>query len=307
MRVNIESVSKPVVAPGGTFAYPQQGNTRLNGHIAIFQDAIHPKSAILEQLRSGCLATGINCAIVRDPSELQLRPDLIILNWEHYWQKRDQVANYFQNPFSGIAERVPIILLNEGERWDPIQLKSAFEDGVRDVYRSPIQGTEFALRIGHILSEQIAQRDQKEEQHAVIKSLNLLIQKMTVRIEYVQKKLKQAQKRPGLKDFLPEIGKLVFELKHATPNDSSWKDHQRRTVLFDQGFTRALKWKHPALSPSELKYLCLVKQNLTRKEQADILVVSTAAIEKRRYRIKKKIGITGRMSLEKYVETIQSS
>ncbi len=302
MPVSIEPIRQSFIAPREPLIRPQQSTRMLNGYVAIIYDVSQSESVPLEHLQQHCISSGINCALISEPHELDMRPDLIMLSLSHYSQNRDQVANFFRNPFSGKAEKVPMVLLHHGEFMSPSQLIDAFEDGAKDVFKLPIQGIEFTMRVKRILREQAAQKDKKDEQQAVIKSLHMIIQKMTVRIDNVQKKLKQAQKRPGISDLLPEIGKLVFDLQHATPNDRSWKMHKRRTTLFDPGFIRELNWRHPELSPGELKYCCLVKLKVSRKEAADLLDVTTAAIEKRRYRIKKKIGVIGRMSLEKYME-----
>ncbi len=57
----------------------------------------------------------------------------------------------------------------------------------------------------------------------------------------------------------------------------------------------------PNLTQTELKILAYIRINLSTKEIADIQNVSLDAIRKTRYRIRKKLELKPKQSLEKFI------
>ena len=56
-------------------------------------------------------------------------------------------------------------------------------------------------------------------------------------------------------------------------------------------FMQRMQKLHPDLSPSELKFSCLVRANLTTKEMASILGIDIRSVELKKYRLKRKLGL----------------
>lgn len=56
-------------------------------------------------------------------------------------------------------------------------------------------------------------------------------------------------------------------------------------------FMQRMQKLHPDLSPSELKFSCLVRANLTTKEMASILGIDIRSVELKKYRLKCKLGL----------------
>lgn len=56
-------------------------------------------------------------------------------------------------------------------------------------------------------------------------------------------------------------------------------------------FMLRLKDKHEILTSSELKFCCLIRSNLSTKDIAAILNITTRGVELKRYRLKKKLNL----------------
>lgn len=67
-------------------------------------------------------------------------------------------------------------------------------------------------------------------------------------------------------------------------------------------FLLRLKEKHPDLSSLDLKFCCLLRSNLSTKDIASILNITTKSVDLKRYRLKKKLNLEG--SLTDYILSI---
>lgn len=67
-------------------------------------------------------------------------------------------------------------------------------------------------------------------------------------------------------------------------------------------FLLRLKEKHPDLSSLDLKFCCLIRSNLSTKDIASILNITTKSVDLKRYRLKKKLNLEG--SLTDYILSI---
>jgi len=79
------------------------------------------------------------------------------------------------------------------------------------------------------------------------------------------------------------------------------EDWNKFKKLFEQahkGFFIRLKEKLPDLTQAEIRLVCLSKLKIDTKQMAGILGVSTDAIKKARYRLRKKLGLSGEYNIE---------
>ena len=76
---------------------------------------------------------------------------------------------------------------------------------------------------------------------------------------------------------------------------------QRFSEIHDQFFAN-LKLKHPSLTQSEIKYLAYLKIKLSNFQISALLNVGKEAIKKKKYRIRKKMGLDASLPLEVYID-----
>ncbi|MFD0861751.1 helix-turn-helix transcriptional regulator [Sungkyunkwania multivorans] len=70
------------------------------------------------------------------------------------------------------------------------------------------------------------------------------------------------------------------------------------------GTISKIKTAYPNLTSNDVKHCILIKLNLSVKETAQSLNVSTHAVKMARKRVKKKIGLADSDSLKNHVSTI---
>ena len=99
------------------------------------------------------------------------------------------------------------------------------------------------------------------------------------------------------KESANDLKKVIRLLNEAKRLDNDWDQF---AVHFDQvhaNFLSNLKVKYPNLSPSDLKLCAYLKLNLSSKEIAQLLNITSRAVEVSRYRLRKKLNLTPEINL----------
>ncbi len=91
--------------------------------------------------------------------------------------------------------------------------------------------------------------------------------------------------------------KLDAEIKRSQRMDKDWDHFKAYFQEVHPGFFEKLHTSYPQLTEYELRLSAFLKTNLSTKEMAQLLHVTTAAINKSRQRLRKKLGIDAGESL----------
>jgi DNA-binding CsgD family transcriptional regulator/ligand-binding sensor domain-containing protein len=86
--------------------------------------------------------------------------------------------------------------------------------------------------------------------------------------------------------------------------DQSWKDLEKhiKNVHFD--FLKRLKEKYPTISPRELDLSTYLLMNMSTKEIAEIMNISSGGVELARYRLRKKLELNKKENLTGFLMSI---
>lgn len=101
-----------------------------------------------------------------------------------------------------------------------------------------------------------------------------------------------------------QFGKLNKSIVKEVNADKSWKDLEKhiKNVHFD--FLKRLKDKYPAISPRELDLSTYLLMNMSTKEIAEIMNISSGGVELARYRLRKKLGLNKKENLIGFLMSI---
>lgn len=101
-----------------------------------------------------------------------------------------------------------------------------------------------------------------------------------------------------------QFTKLNKSITKEVNADKSWKDLEKhiRNVHFD--FLKRLKEKHPTISPRELDLSTYLLMNMSTKEIAEIMNISSGGVELARYRLRKKLELNKKENLTGFLMTI---
>ncbi|MBC2846055.1 tetratricopeptide repeat protein [Winogradskyella flava] len=90
------------------------------------------------------------------------------------------------------------------------------------------------------------------------------------------------------------IRTIDFDLK----DDNNWENFAHYFQQVHKDFNQNVAKKYPEVTPNELRLISLVKMNLSIKEMANILNISVPGVKKARQRLRKKMNLSTKDSLE---------
>ncbi|MDI1256537.1 MAG: triple tyrosine motif-containing protein [Flavobacterium sp.] len=101
-----------------------------------------------------------------------------------------------------------------------------------------------------------------------------------------------------------QFNKLNKSIVKEVNADKSWKDLEKhiKNVHFD--FLKRLKEKFPTISPRELDLSTYLLMNMSTKEIAEIMNISSGGVELARYRLRKKLGLNKKENLIGFLMSI---
>jgi len=90
------------------------------------------------------------------------------------------------------------------------------------------------------------------------------------------------------------INTIDFDLKE----EDNWENFKNYFEQIHTNFNTTVLEKYPKVTSNDLRLMALLKMNLSSKEIANILNISSEGIKKARQRLRKKLGLTPNDSLE---------
>ena len=101
-----------------------------------------------------------------------------------------------------------------------------------------------------------------------------------------------------------EFNKLHKSIIKEVNTDKSWKDLEKHIKNVHFEFLKRLKEKYPTISPRELDLSTYLLMNMSTKEIAEIMNISTGGVELARYRLRKKLGLNKKENLIGFLMSI---
>lgn len=102
----------------------------------------------------------------------------------------------------------------------------------------------------------------------------------------------------------PEINQVVNQIDRNINLDKDWQNFSRHFEAVHHQFFRKLKDKYPTLTTNEVRLCAYLTINLNTKEISQMLNVTTAAVDKSRNRLRKKLEISPEVNLYDFLNQI---
>lgn len=99
-------------------------------------------------------------------------------------------------------------------------------------------------------------------------------------------------------DQLRKVSKLIDE---AHSDDRDWDLFEKSFNEAHENFFKKLKADYPGLVPNDLKLCAYLRLNMSSKEIASLLNISTRGVEIRRYRLRKKLNLPTTKNLTEFL------
>jgi response regulator RpfG family c-di-GMP phosphodiesterase len=201
-------------------------------------------------------------------------------------------------------QRLPVVMYT-GIMTDLESLQKSLEAGAADFLRKPTDPIEILARLRAILSQEYFLRqllEAEKEKYALqiseLSSTVLHLQQQESFLEQLKNSLQESLASLNPKE---NIQKLIRSIQQTDMNEGDWERYKTRMDAMQHGFLEKLSLRHPDLSRQQLTLCSLFRLGLVSKEAAQILSMSLEALDKNRYRIRKKLQLPPNASLENYL------
>ena len=184
-----------------------------------------------------------------------------------------------------------------------------------EAYPFEDKGRQYFIGIGIDISDRYA-LEQKQKRQEVEKqkakevleakerelvATALHISKTSKIIRYTLKRIDELLKKQTETEICNDLIRIKKDLELQNVEQDNWEIFKLRFTLVHKDFFDKLKEKHPSLTKTELKFSAYLRIHLDSSQISSALHVSNEAIKKTRYRIRKKLGLSPKDSLEDYI------
>ena len=98
-----------------------------------------------------------------------------------------------------------------------------------------------------------------------------------------------------------ELQSVIKIIDKNLNNTDDWNVFEEAFNNADKDFLKKIKSLHPALTSNDLRLCAYLRLNLSSKEIAPLLNISSRSVEVKRYRLRKKMGLPHESSLTNYI------
>lgn len=125
-----------------------------------------------------------------------------------------------------------------------------------------------------------------------------LVQKSDL-LEELKAQLESTRKDSG--DSKKELSQMIQLIKSDKHVEQDWQNFKTYFDRVHADFERKIRSRSENLSQNEYRLAALMKMDLSTKEIAGILNISPDSVHKGRYRLKKRLGLSGEENLREYL------
>ena len=157
-----------------------------------------------------------------------------------------------------------------------------------------------------LLESKAAQLEIKSKQQQNELSFQLL--KTSSRLEllksFKERLMHESEKKDRSDEVLRFLKGLTRELNRELQSENYWDHFERNYRELHENFSKSLMEHYPNLTKGEVRICYLIRQKMSNKEIANVLNVSPAAVEKAKYRLKKKVDLNREVSLDEFIQKL---
>lgn len=157
------------------------------------------------------------------------------------------------------------------------------------------QSLENQKEIMRIQNLELSQDVELKNKELATTTLNLVNKNELLKV--IKEDLSQTSQQSGMNQLKSVISIIT---KNVNEGDS-WARFKEAFDTYDKNFIKSLMDAHPNLTSNDLKLCAYLRLNMSSKEIAPLLNISTRSVEVKRYRLRKKMGLSKNQGLNEYI------
>ncbi|WP_047417380.1 triple tyrosine motif-containing protein [Cellulophaga sp. Hel_I_12] len=146
--------------------------------------------------------------------------------------------------------------------------------------------------IMQIKNEKLNQAIESKNRELAISTMSII--KKNEVLNSIKKELKKNSKSM-------EVESAIVLIDRNLNNSKDWQFFEKAFNNADKDFLEKIKIAHPELTPNDLRFCAYLRLNLSSKEIAPLLNISTKSVETKRYRLRKRLNLEHDDGLVEYI------
>ncbi|SDM89388.1 helix-turn-helix and ligand-binding sensor domain-containing protein [Kriegella aquimaris] len=147
-------------------------------------------------------------------------------------------------------------------------------------------------KIVQIKNEKLQSEIKSKNRELAVSTMSLI--KKNEFLNAIKEQLKESKDNPKIKSVIRTIDRNIN-------NADDWKLFEEAFNNADKDFLKKVKTLHPELTPNDLRLCAYLRLNLSSKEIAPLLNISSRSVEVKRYRLRKKMALSHENNLTDYI------
>jgi len=182
-----------------------------------------------------------------------------------------------------------LLMHNIYKRYYRKQQEKLLETSKRELELKELESEQQLMQLKN---EKLIQDVDNKNRELAISTMSLI--KKNEFLNSIKEELKNANENEELNSVIKIIDKNLN-------NTDDWKFFQEAFNNADKDFLKKIKAKHQKLTPNDLRLCAYLRLNLSSKEIAPLLNISSRSVEVKRYRLRKKMDLPHELSLTNYI------
>lgn len=149
---------------------------------------------------------------------------------------------------------------------------------------------------------------EEERMHQELQHVNKLLATSTMNlvvknefIESIKGELNEVKTKEEKRETKRALDKIIREIDSALRLEEDWEQFEYHFEAVHADFLTRFRADYPDLSPNDQKLCAFLRLNLSTKEIAQLLSISTRGVEVARYRLRKKLDLERGQNLSKFI------
>lgn len=174
--------------------------------------------------------------------------------------------------------------------------KHLFKEREKQLQTETLEAEKEVIRLrNERLSAEMKQKDKELANNTM-----QMIQKSNSLIS-IKKELSKLSKEVSDKNVSHHINHLIRKINREIDTDNQWEVFESHFESVHEEFLKRLKSEFPDLTPREMKLCAYLRLNISSKEIATLMNISTRGVEISRYRLRKKLKLPHETNLTEFI------
>lgn len=180
---------------------------------------------------------------------------------------------------------------------DKLQLRHKLRRRQEELLRREAEQNEKKLM--HLKNIQLEQELEQKSRELANVATNIVYKNEL--LNNLQEELLNIKDKAGNKLSSDQLQKINKLMDNARSDERDWDVFEKSFNESHENFFKKLKADYPSLSPNDLKLCAYLRLNMSSKDMASLLNITTRGVEIRRYRLRKKFNLPTEKNLTEFL------